>query len=78
MTAREVRERAWEKLGENGGWGTAICGFILVFFVKGKLHQEDIEWRKKNRHSRTNEEKKKKTIVSPPIIQNKAAIINMF
>ncbi len=33
MPAREVRERAWEKLGENGGWGTAICGFILVFFV---------------------------------------------
>ena len=33
MTASEIRERAWSKLGENGGWGTAICGFILVFFV---------------------------------------------
>ena len=33
MTAREIRERAWGKLGENGGWGTAIGGCVLAFFV---------------------------------------------
>ena len=33
MTAREIRERAWGKLGENGGWGAAIGGVILAFVI---------------------------------------------
>ena len=33
MTAREIRERAWGKLGENGGWNAAIGGFVLAFLV---------------------------------------------
>ena len=33
MTAREIRERAWGKLGENGGWSAAIGGFILAFVI---------------------------------------------
>ena len=33
MTAREIRERAWGKLGENGGWNIAIGGSFLAFLV---------------------------------------------
>ena len=33
MTAREIRERAWSKLGENGGWNAAFGGFVLSFLV---------------------------------------------
>ena len=33
MSAYEIRERAWAKLGEGGGWGTAIVGFLLTFIV---------------------------------------------
>ena len=33
MKAREIRERAWGKLGENGAWGTAIGGSLLAFLV---------------------------------------------
>jgi len=33
MRAHEIRERAWTKLGENGGWGVAIGGFVLTFLV---------------------------------------------
>jgi len=31
MNAREIRERAWAKLGENGGWSAAIGGFVIAF-----------------------------------------------
>ena len=33
MTAKAIRERAWAKLDENGGWGAAIGGFVLTFAV---------------------------------------------
>ena len=33
MTAREIRERAWGKLGENGGWSAAVGGFVLAFLI---------------------------------------------
>ena len=33
MTAKTIRERAWGKLGENGGWNAAIGGFVLAFLA---------------------------------------------
>ncbi len=33
MRAHEIRKQAWTKLGENGGWGVAIGGFVLTFLV---------------------------------------------
>ena len=33
MSAYEIRERAWAKLGEGGGWAAAIVGFLLTFIV---------------------------------------------
>ena len=31
MDARTAKERAWAKLGENGGWATAMIGCLLAF-----------------------------------------------
>ena len=38
MRAHEIRERAWAKLGEGGGWGTAIVGFLLIFIVSYSIN----------------------------------------